>query len=223
MCPGWESSPRGRHAGPTWTAHVPAALAGSHSAPSAHPATAAASAPGYGPRPTVGVNGAESIGVTLGWASLPRHLLRTSHSCRSSVRMILLESNSCLSFEAFQMLSSEAQLLQENILFLPLLVAKEEASCCLSLPNLPILQHPKLLIHPSTHLPVYSHESVHLTIHSWKYPSAYGDIHQPTYHPLIYSATHSYYPCVLPLFQTHLPIYPSFCPSFLRSIHSSTH
>ena len=106
MRPSWESSPRGRHAGPTWTAHVPAALAGSHSAPSARPATAAASAPGYGPRPTAGVNGAESIGVTLGWASLPCRLLWTSHSCCSSVRMILLESNSCLSFEAFQMLSS---------------------------------------------------------------------------------------------------------------------
>ena len=98
--PGWESSLLGRHAGPTWTARVPAALAGSRSAPSAHPATAAASAPGYGPRPTVGVNGAKSIGVTLGWANLPCYLLRTSHSCRSSVRTILLKSNPCLSFEA---------------------------------------------------------------------------------------------------------------------------
>ena len=84
-------------------------------------------------------------------------------------------------------------------------------ACCLSLPNPPTLQCPKLLIHPSTHLPIYSHESVHLTIHPWKYPSAYGDTHRPTHQPLIYSATHSYYFCVLPLFQTRLPIYPSFC------------
>lgn len=46
--------PLGVHPGPTWTADVPAALAGSRSALSARPATAAAYVPGCGPHPARG-------------------------------------------------------------------------------------------------------------------------------------------------------------------------
>lgn len=61
LCPGqgsiphWHSGPPTRvHPGPTWTADAPAALAGSRSALSARPATAAAYVPGCGPHPARG-------------------------------------------------------------------------------------------------------------------------------------------------------------------------
>lgn len=78
----------------------------------------------------------------LGWAGPTYHPLRTSHSCHSFVGMSFSKSNSCLSFEA----GIKAHLLQVNIPFALLL------PCCPSLPNLPILQWPKLLIHPSPNL-----------------------------------------------------------------------
>lgn len=82
---------------------------------------------------------------------------------------------------------------------------------CLSLP---ILQCPKLLIHPSTHIRIYPYRSVRLPMRCPLPRSPFINLFS---HLLTLSVHMSF----LSPGHTYLPIYPSFCPSF--PAHLSSH